>query len=281
MGVRMRLKDIQAEIHQVACDKGWWDESRNIGELLALVHSELRLAEIYSGSSKIESREWPDIGISRDYVGGLLDGEGHIGITKHIRKPNNRSQYMSRVQIAIREREVIEPLTYFGSKIKYCDKSKWNKNASGIHTWTIHARQAQHFLLCVLPSIRNPSKIAAARRVLEIEFLRKPTGRDGNIIDKTREVKQEWLYRNILKLNSKCANFPPIKNETEIDALETMWRNSESRHTENIGTHPIELADIIIRVLDLAEGFGIDMEDAIRRKMEYNKTRERKHGKKF
>lgn len=43
---------------------------------------------------------------------------------------------------------------------------------------------------------------------------------------------------------------------------------------------PVEFADIIIRVLDLAERHGMSMEEAIRIKHNYNKTRPHKHGKK-
>lgn len=55
---------------------------------------------------------------------------------------------------------------------------------------------------------------------------------------------------------------------------------------ENFETHiknsfEDELADVIIRMLDLCEGFGIDIETHIRLKLEYNKTREYKHGKKY
>lgn len=39
-----------------------------------------------------------------------------------------------------------------------------------------------------------------------------------------------------------------------------------------------ELADVIIRTLDLAEYLRIDMEDIIRKKMDYNKTRQYRHG---
>jgi len=42
-----------------------------------------------------------------------------------------------------------------------------------------------------------------------------------------------------------------------------------------------ELADVIIRVLDLAEYYGFDMEKAILSKHEYNKTRPYKHNKLF
>ena len=42
-----------------------------------------------------------------------------------------------------------------------------------------------------------------------------------------------------------------------------------------------ELADVVIRVLDLAEALGYDMQDAITRKCLYNRTRAYKHGKQF
>ena len=43
----------------------------------------------------------------------------------------------------------------------------------------------------------------------------------------------------------------------------------------------IELADVIIRVLDLAMYFNIDIGPAILAKFDYNKTRPYKHGKKI
>jgi NTP pyrophosphatase (non-canonical NTP hydrolase) len=41
---------------------------------------------------------------------------------------------------------------------------------------------------------------------------------------------------------------------------------------------PIELADVVIRVADLCGHLGIDLEDAIRVKHEYNRTRAYRHG---
>lgn len=32
---------MQAAVHQTARDKGWWDQDRNEGEMIALMHSEL------------------------------------------------------------------------------------------------------------------------------------------------------------------------------------------------------------------------------------------------
>ena len=42
-----------------------------------------------------------------------------------------------------------------------------------------------------------------------------------------------------------------------------------------------EIADAVIRLFDLAEGLGIDLEFHIKHKMAYNKTREHLHGKAY
>lgn len=44
---------------------------------------------------------------------------------------------------------------------------------------------------------------------------------------------------------------------------------------------PIELSDVIIRCMDMADYYGIDLEESIKEKYEFNKTRPYKHGKKF
>ncbi len=41
-----------------------------------------------------------------------------------------------------------------------------------------------------------------------------------------------------------------------------------------------ELADVMIRIMDLAHGFGINIEEEIIKKMEFNKARPYKHNKK-
>jgi NTP pyrophosphatase (non-canonical NTP hydrolase) len=43
----------------------------------------------------------------------------------------------------------------------------------------------------------------------------------------------------------------------------------------------IELADVVIRVMDLCEAIGVDLESAMELKTEYNRSRPPKHGKKF
>jgi len=42
-----------------------------------------------------------------------------------------------------------------------------------------------------------------------------------------------------------------------------------------------ELADCFIRLADLCQHLGIDIEEEIRKKMEFNKSRPMKHGKRY
>ena len=44
---------------------------------------------------------------------------------------------------------------------------------------------------------------------------------------------------------------------------------------------PIELADCIIRIADTAQRYGIDLTEALRVKMDFNKTRPHRHGGKL
>jgi NTP pyrophosphatase (non-canonical NTP hydrolase) len=58
---------------------------------------------------------------------------------------------------------------------------------------------------------------------------------------------------------------------------------STPRHEGYIGKpvgFPSEMADAVIRIAELCEYLGIDLEKAIEEKMAYNETRPYKHGKK-
>lgn len=41
---------------------------------------------------------------------------------------------------------------------------------------------------------------------------------------------------------------------------------------------PAELADVVIRIMDMCERYDIDLEEVIREKIRYNRTRAYKHG---
>lgn len=87
-------------------------------------------------------------------------------------------------------------------------------------------------------------------------------------------------------VDSPSANVVPLKlcliHEEVSEALTAVRKSLGS--SEKIPAHSAlaeELADIVIRVMDLGHEMGIDMGEAIMAKFSYNLKRPYKHGKKF
>lgn len=66
------------------------------------------------------------------------------------------------------------------------------------------------------------------------------------------------------------------ENRAGHDVTETYYRDDGK--PEGI---PSELADCVIRIMDIAEHYGINLEAAILEKHEFNKTRPYKYGKRY
>ena len=66
------------------------------------------------------------------------------------------------------------------------------------------------------------------------------------------------------------------------EALEALRKgNVPDEHCPEFSGAEVELADVIIRIMDMAEARGWDVAGAIVAKHEFNKTRPYKHGKEF
>ncbi len=81
-------------------------------------------------------------------------------------------------------------------------------------------------------------------------------------------LKEDWYLKGLAEKNygaSFCGD-EAFKNEFEKSVKNTFED---------------ELADVMIRVMDLAAFKGVDLESHIKAKMRYNAMREHKHGKKY
>lgn len=71
----------------------------------------------------------------------------------------------------------------------------------------------------------------------------------------------------------------PIMGEVTLYSTDDHWKEKFQYQVKN--SFEDELADIMIRVMDLAAYKGIDLDNHIKAKMRYNSTRPYKHGKKY
>ena len=79
-------------------------------------------------------------------------------------------------------------------------------------------------------------------------------------------VEEDW-YKDIRRV---CTSLALIHSEVS-EALEAVRLDNKSNFFE-------ELADAVIRVLDLVGAFPVDFENVISKKIEFNKNRPQMHG---
>ena len=92
-----------------------------------------------------------------------------------------------------------------------------------------------------------------------------------------RRNLSELLMLIVTELSEACEALRHNKRQKGVVTkdgfkLRNKWRKD---------TFEDELADAVIRICDLAESEGIDLEWQIKKKLEYNKSRPSKHGKEF
>ncbi len=85
---------------------------------------------------------------------------------------------------------------------------------------------------------------------------------------------------NLTQTYYKCKSYRKYDCEWYCYDLEICSNPKECKHAKPCGI-PSEFADCIIRILDACGYYGIDIEAALKEKIEFNQHRPYKHGKQF
>jgi hypothetical protein len=119
---------------------------------------------------------------------------------------------------------------------------------------------------------------------------------ESKIPDMSKITGTAELIRGLCFLvhtNAKAHGFWEVPNNfgekvslahSELSEALEAFREDSCKRDPKLPEHTavaVELADAVIRIFDLAEGFGYDIASALSAKMEYNITRPHKHGKRF
>lgn len=273
-----QINNLAKKVHQNSRDKGFYGGEKNIGEMLALIHSEVSEAleadrnNRYMFPKTLVTNTFPD---NREEWRSISGHEGEYEVSN-----------LGRVKSL--------DMKIWGGKVFYPKEGKiLSPGLGGTGYLTVSLRGKTH-------------KVA---RLVGLAFV--GGYEDGLVINHINGIKTDDYSNNLEWVTSRQNNNHALKSglrdmkkvlskwdmyeiaarykyrKQSIHVIQEDYRVSLSRiksicynPSKYLDVFEFELADIMIRVMDLAEYKGIDLEKHIELKMRYNSQREYKHGNK-
>lgn len=93
------------------------------------------------------------------------------------------------------------------------------------------------------------------------------------------EAHRAGRHADLMAFEDNLPDVEPFEVITEVGTYTEYFKKSFKDNIKD--TFEDELADSVIRLLDLCGGFGIDIQTHVDLKLQYNRTRPRLHGKKY
>ena len=100
---------------------------------------------------------------------------------------------------------------------------------------------------------------------------------DSWVWDEDGKMSAEIIGAKIALIHSELSEALEAVRNSEFDDSGLLG-SPYDKHLPNHLSIAIELADVIIRTLDLVAALGLDIGESLLAKHEYNKTREHRHG---
>jgi len=101
-------------------------------------------------------------------------------------------------------------------------------------------------------------------------------------VAKNKGFHKNDIFGNfVANIHGECSELWEAYRKDKLNELCDKYELMRQHNIEPLTCIEEELADIIIRSLDIAHTYNIDIEKAIKNKMKYNETREYRHGNKL
>lgn len=273
----MGLNELAKQIHQNAKSKGFWDKEREIGTRLMLCVSEL--AEAMEADRMGKYSDTLEITTYPDGYEEWREIQGYEGEYEVSNLGNVRSLDM----------HVFNGVVFYSKSGRVLKKGL---GGTGYNTVSLKGKTHKVARLVAMSFCDGYSEGMAVNHIdgikthdysNNLEWVTSSENNNHAVRTGLRSMKKTLTKDEMTDIAFMCKSKIPHKEIHSIYPQISLSRikgisRARDKYTE---TFEFELADTIIRILDLCGAKGIDIEKHIELKMKYNESREKMHGKKY